>query len=99
MSTSTRTEIGQARMTYLQGECSHRRADEEEEEEEEEEVFNDGRVVVLNTPPCQALDGGLARRTREAAPDVCHHKVPRHAAPLYLATGSLTTSCRPEIGV
>jgi hypothetical protein len=30
---------------------------------------------------------------------VCHHKVPRHAAPLYLATGSLTTSCRPEIGV
>jgi len=41
-------------MTYLQRECSCRRAEEEEEEEEEEERrrrFNVGRVLVLNNPP------------------------------------------------
>ena len=34
--TNTRTEIGRARMTHLQGECAYRRTEEEEEEEEEE---------------------------------------------------------------
>ena len=34
----TRTEIGRARVTYLRGECSHRRAEEEKKEEEEEMI-------------------------------------------------------------
>jgi len=45
--TSTRTEMGRARVTYLQGECAYRGAEEEEEEEgegeeEEEEEEEDG---------------------------------------------------------
>jgi len=37
--TCTQTVIGQARMTYMQGDCSYRRAAEEEEEEEEGRRF------------------------------------------------------------
>jgi len=34
--TSARIDIGRARMTYLLGACSHKRAEQEEEEQEEE---------------------------------------------------------------
>ena len=46
LSTTTRVEIGQARMTHLQGECStsYRRADSVRR-------FNVGRVLLLINPP------------------------------------------------
>jgi len=37
LTTSTRSEIGRARMTYLQGEYSYKSTEEEDEDEEEEE--------------------------------------------------------------
>jgi len=49
-STSTQTEIGRARTTYLQGECSYLQMTREEEEEE----YNVGRVLVINTPPARS---------------------------------------------
>jgi len=46
-------------MTYLQGECSYRRAEEEEENQRRRRRgFNVTQVLVLNTPPCLAHEAG-----------------------------------------
>jgi hypothetical protein len=51
-------------MTHLQGECSHRRAEEEEDEIQE---FNFGGVLVLSNPPASPGRGPCESATATSA--------------------------------
>jgi len=69
--TGTRADIGQARMTYLQGECLYRRTDYTEEAEESQRqsgVFNDPPAIADIALGNMALRGFAAIAAAAAAP-------------------------------